>query len=174
VLAQLLGVERRLSRDRLEQMIAAQAVHSGRTDPGALRTSLIRHWVFLPTVEQVQPASEPAPVSPPNGAPPFDLRLFADAVNRAAREVEDGRFGERRVFISALWRFMQKVPMCTGMAEKEFKAHLVEANRQDLVRMHRADLVANNMPAEEITDSQTHHLNVVFHFVEPPPWSSEP
>lgn len=70
VLARLLGLERRLSRDRLEQMLAAQAVHSGRTDTSALRASLIRHWVFLPTLEQVQPAAEqdrPAPADQPEG-----------------------------------------------------------------------------------------------------------
>jgi hypothetical protein len=174
VLAQLLGLEHRLSRDRLEQMLAAQAVHSGRTDTSSLRASVIRHWVFLPTVEPVPPAIEqvpPAPADQPAGVPPFDLRLFADAVNRAAREAEDGRFGERRVFISALWRYMRKVPMCAGMGEKEFKARLIEANRHDLVRMHRADL-ALAMPVEEVTDSQTHNLNAVFHFVEAPPWSS--
>lgn len=46
----------------------------------------------------------------------------------------------------------------------EFKARLVEANRDGLLTLSRADLVEVMDPAR-VTESETHYLNATFHFV---------
>lgn len=94
-----------------------------------------------------------------------DLVGFARQVLDAARAVEgSGRFGSRKVFISAAWRTLQAG---TGGALDldRFKHRLVEANRAGLLRLHRADLVAAMDPAE-VRASEVAHLNATFHFIE--------
>jgi hypothetical protein len=94
-----------------------------------------------------------------------DLVGFARQVLDAARAVEgSGRFGSRKVFISAAWRTLQAG---TGGALDldRFKRRLVEANRAGLLRLHRADLVAAMDPAE-VRASEVAHLNATFHFIE--------
>jgi deoxyribodipyrimidine photolyase-like uncharacterized protein len=59
-----------------------------------------------------------------------------------------GRFGDRKVFIAALWRQLRTQPSFHGMTIKEFKDRLYEAHRQRLVTLARADLVAAMDPTE--------------------------
>jgi hypothetical protein len=51
------------------------------------------------------------------------------------------------------------------MTEAGFKDRLIEANRQGLIRLSRADLVEAMDPAD-VRASETTWLNAVFHFVE--------
>ncbi len=140
-----------------------------------------------PAPAPVPPARSPEPAAPPPAPPaptagparaatlgagaiappPFDLAQFARLVRNTAATSREGRFGDRKVFISALWRQLRDHPICARMDLALFKAHLVDANRADLLALHRADLVAAMDPAE-VEASQTHYGTATFHFVERP------
>ncbi|HWN71010.1 MAG TPA: hypothetical protein VNM90_25380 [Haliangium sp.] len=109
----------------------------------------------------------PATAAPPPAV--FDLAGFARAVQAAADREQEGRFGTRKVFISAVWRRLRDTPasMCTDMALDTFKRHLVDANRADLLGLHRADLVPLMDPAE-VRASEITYGNATFHFIESP------
>ncbi|WP_428263998.1 hypothetical protein [Haliangium sp.] len=128
------------------------------------------------------PTHAPAPTTPvqtpttpalaPSVAPAeLDLGAFARLVQAAADTAhgpEDGRFGARKVFISALWRRLRAHPACAHLDFGGFKGRLVEANRANLLALHRADLVQAMDPAE-VRASETHFGNATFHFVERSP-----
>ncbi|ACY15930.1 hypothetical protein [Haliangium ochraceum] len=117
------------------------------------------------------PPEAPTMVSPyrdpPPPAPGFELSAFADAVQATADHEQEGRFGARKVFIAALWRRMRSMPICVGMDIAAFKRHLVDANREDLIALHRADLVSM-LDESEVRASEIVYGNATFHFVESP------
>jgi hypothetical protein len=113
----------------------------------------------------------PVTVTPPApvGAPPRDgrdeatvddLTSFARRVREAALHANAGVFGDRKVFISALWRSLD-----SHEDLETFKRKLVEANRRGLLHLHRADLVQEMDPAE-VAASATPYMDATFHFVE--------
>jgi hypothetical protein len=77
---------------------------------------------------------------------------------------ESARFGSNKVFISALWRMSQQQPSFPRMELAEFKRLLLEANRQRLLYLSRADLVPV-MDPKLVADSETPYLHTSFHFV---------
>jgi hypothetical protein len=99
----------------------------------------------------------------------FDLAGFAREVQAAADREQEGRFGTRKVFISAVWRRLRDTPAsrCTDMDLDTFKRHLVDANRADLLGLHRADLVPL-MDPEQVRSSEITYGNATFHFIESP------
>jgi hypothetical protein len=115
------------------------------------------------TTERARPAKpiNVAPLdAPPPASPAPDLEGFASAVRDAARRARTGVFGDRKVFISALWR-----EAGGELSLDDFKHKLVEANRRGLLRLYRADLVAEMDPVE-VAESATRYLDATFHFVE--------
>lgn len=118
------------------------------------------------------PAAEPAhapaaaaePAAPPAAAPEPARSLIADvrAIADAARE---GVFGDRKVFISAVWDALRAMPAWASLELDELKARLVAAHRSRELVLARADLVAAMDPAlvaasEAITDGATFHFVV--------------
>jgi hypothetical protein len=99
----------------------------------------------------------------------FDLAGFAREVQAAADREQEGRFGTRKVFIATVWRRLRDRPAsrCTDMDLDTFKRHLVDANRADLLGLHRADLVPLMDPAE-VRASEITYGNATFHFIESP------
>ena len=94
-----------------------------------------------------------------------DLHAFAAAVTRAARGSLTGRFGDNKVFINHVWRaYRDGGGGADALDLATFKSRLVEANREGLLELSRADLVAAMDPAD-VRESQTRHLNAEFHFV---------
>ncbi|HEX7841794.1 MAG TPA: hypothetical protein VF469_30195 [Kofleriaceae bacterium] len=112
-------------------------------------------------------------------APTYRDLEVAELVHRALGAVQHaGRFGDRKVFISALWAMMLHLDAATGghLTEgctlEHFKAWLVGAlrvtrdGREDsgpLVVLARADLVAAMDPSlvaasETVTDGATYHF----------------
>lgn len=107
---------------------------------------------------------------PPDGVPgaadgggggALSLQGFAERVVREARRTREGRFGERKVFISHLAR---RVAPLFDLDERSFKAKLVEAHRAGLLTLSRADLVGAMSP-EAVAASETTYLGATFHFV---------
>jgi hypothetical protein len=110
-----------------------------------------------------EPANGSQPGSSSGGSQPGGLEEFARRVREAAGRARTGVFGDRKVFISALWRDLSS--RGTGGNIDQFKQRLVEANRRGLLRLYRADLVEQMDPAE-VAASATRYLDATFHFVE--------
>jgi hypothetical protein len=92
---------------------------------------------------------------------------FAGAVlATAARVPESGRFGDRKVFVSAVWDALPEAAR-DGLSLDSFKRQLFVAHRLGLLVLARADLVAA-MPAASVTASQIGYDGVQFHFVLDP------
>ncbi len=135
--------------------------HAGRADA-------VPSPIAEPT-DQTAPAAVAAPTdrTAPMPAPGFDLIGFAREVQAVADREQEGRFGTRKVFIAAVWRRLRDTARCAGMDLDAFKRHLVDANRADLLALHRADLVPM-MDPEEVKASEILYGNASFHFIESP------
>jgi hypothetical protein len=102
-----------------------------------------------------------------------DLSAFAHTVRSLAEHVEPdptpdgrarGRFGERKVFIAAIRRALRATDYA-GLPRAAIDELLLRANREDLLQLARADLVAA-MDPDEVRDSEvTHPMGAHFHFV---------
>ena len=69
-------------------------------------------------------------------------------------------------WISRAWRQFQSQSdgHGAGLDLPAFKQRLVEANREGLLRLSRADLVSAMDPAD-VRESETRYLNAEFHFI---------
>ena len=102
------------------------------------------------------------------------LAFFATEVLVAVARIGgacDERFGDRKVFISAIWT--QLADTRGSLTLNEFKARLILALRAGHLELARADLVGA-MPAAVVTASEIRHRGAEFHFVLDPaarePW----
>jgi hypothetical protein len=82
-------------------------------------------------------------------------------VAAAARE---GVFGERKVFISAIWSALRAMPAWASLELDELKERLVEAHRRRELVLARADLVAA-MDPDLVAASETRTDGATVHFV---------
>jgi hypothetical protein len=182
-LGRLLQVEVPEWRRGLVQL-ALLSVSARRAELRALRDGVVAAWLGGRTWTEPSRAVEPDPVlagphsasdpangkggaggnggDPANGSQPGSLEEFARRVREAAGSARSGVFGDRKVFISALWRDLSGSGAGTL---DQFKQRLVEANSRGLLRLFRADLV-EEMDPEEVAASATRYLDATFHFVE--------
>jgi hypothetical protein len=157
VLSRLLGSDDVLDDDHLAKTLPRVLLGAPKGGPDGLRDKVLRGWADGP--EHTGPA-----VSPPR-AVDFDLPSFANTVKAAARDCPpDGWFGDNKVFINRVWRRLGDEPGFPHLELPAFKQRLVEANTANLLTLSRADLVQVMNPAD-VSESETHHLNAVFHFV---------
>ena len=131
------------SAAQLELEIIAYLAEPGRAT-GASRRS-------RPGSAAIQPSQPSSP-----------RRSTLDAVRDAVTKVRGaGRFGDRKVFVSALW---ERVGDELGMSLAEFKQWLVAQHRAGTLRLARADLVAA-MDPELVASSEIRDRIAEFHFV---------
>ncbi|HUY89507.1 MAG TPA: hypothetical protein VMV10_12300 [Pirellulales bacterium] len=143
---------RKLTADQVATALAAAAVGARTKTPAELRLSAIRRWLS-PTI-----GPKTAPAEP-------NLATFAEQTLNAARRISaDRRFGDNKAFISHVWRQLRGEAAFDGLALEAFKQRLVEANREGLVRLSRADLVEAMDPAD-VEESATAYENATFHFI---------
>ncbi len=96
-------------------------------------------------------------------APKVAIGKFASIVNTAARAVPaSGRYGENKVFISEAFKAARSSQPSLSMSE--FKDRLVQANREGLVRLSRADLISA-MDPKLVSASETDAKGATFHFI---------
>jgi hypothetical protein len=173
-----LFVQRQLSSDagppeRLARVLAAREVGAPRPELRALRDALVRCWlagraIYSPAEPDLaidSPAAPDLAIGEPAGGP-----SFADAaLDAAATTARDGWFGDRKVFVSALWDELRKRPAWAALALDDFKARLLVAHRAGALTLARADLVAAMDPAL-VSASEIAADGASFHFVvkEPP------
>jgi hypothetical protein len=97
-------------------------------------------------------------------ARPEEVRSLVEDVRAAAAAAREGVFGERKVFISAIWEVLRARPAWAGLPLDELKARLVEAHRNRELVLARADFVAAMDPAL-VEASETRTDGATFHFV---------
>ena len=129
----------------LVRQLAAQIVSVPRTDGRSLRDGLVRAWLQERAI----------------GAP---VTGFVEHVLASARAVRDGVFGERKVFISEVWRVLRRDPAFAELALDDFKRRLVSEHRAGRLVLARADLVSAMSP-ELVAASETVGEGASFHFV---------
>ena len=170
-------VQRQLGSDagppeRLARVLAAREVGAPRPDLRALRDALVRCWLAGRAIGAPAEAFAEASAEAPADAREVsdDLQSFADAVrSAAAAAAPDGWFGDRKVFVSAVWDQLRTHAPWTALALDDFKARLLAAHRAGALTLARADLVAA-MDPERVAASEIAADGASFHFVvkEPP------
>jgi hypothetical protein len=115
------------------------------------------------------PANDRIPiteVAPPRNraASPPDMAEFCLAVIDAARPVAEGWPGNRKAFISLVWKAIRNARPDWGLSEIAFKGMLAEAHRSGLVELTTADL-KDGRDLKSLEDSKILYKNTVWHFV---------
>jgi hypothetical protein len=92
------------------------------------------------------------------------LTRAASKIARAASSPAARAFGSNKVFIASVWESLAADPELHPLGEAGFKALLVDAHRQGLIALSRADLVAA-MDSRDVAASETRHRNATYHFI---------
>jgi hypothetical protein len=116
-----------------------------------------------------KPANDRIPiteVAPPRNraASPPDMAEFCLAVIDAARPVAEGWPGNRKAFISLVWKAIRNARPDWGLSEIAFKGMLAEAHRSGQVELTTADL-KDGRDLKSLEDSKILYKNTVWHFV---------
>lgn len=143
-----LFVQRRLaseagSPERLVRVLAAREVGAPRSELRALCDALVRCWLAGRTLQP---------------------RALIGHVREVAAGMRDGGFGERKVFIAAVWRELRRQAAWAELSLDELKASLVAAHRAGELVLARADLVAA-MDPELVAASEIVADGASFHFI---------
>jgi hypothetical protein len=109
------------------------------------------------------PIDEVAPPTPLASSPP-DMPEFCHAVIDAARPVAEGWPGNRKAFISLVWKAIRNARPDWGLSEIAFKGMLAEAHRSGQVELATADL-KDGRDLQSLEDSKILYKNTVWHFV---------
>lgn len=127
--------------------------------------------VAAPAAVAVVPApASPAPVSISVAAPAPsvlgrpDLPGFASEVRRHAASQARGWSGDRKAYISHVWRNIREKRPDWGLSEIEFKCMLAEAHRAGQLALANADLKDKDN-IKDVQDSAVSYRNAVFHFI---------
>ena len=103
----------------------------------------------------------------PAGTAPQPPNTLLEAVREAIPRIgADGRFGEK-VYVSAIWRTIDRDRKSGGISLDNFKRWLVSANRDGKLVLARADLIAA-MDAKQVSESEINDRGATFHFVLDP------
>lgn len=113
----------------LRRLLAAQAVGARSGEARELRLAILRRWLDgcrsapvqtdPPRHAAVQPAADdPRPLRLDER--PLNLAVFAETVREAAQGCTSGRFGDKKVFISHVWRKLQEEGLLPGISQAEF------------------------------------------------------
>jgi hypothetical protein len=95
---------------------------------------------------------------------PLDLPGFASEVRRCAAGEAQGWSGDRKAYISSVWRSLrQRRPEWT-LSEIEFKGMLAEAHRAGQLALANADL-KDESNIKDVQESALIYKNAVFHFI---------
>ncbi|HEU4377532.1 MAG TPA: hypothetical protein VFR73_03095 [Hyphomicrobiaceae bacterium] len=162
---------------RLIAALAAEHVGATKTDVASLRLGVLRAFVggddakpaskrpaAVATAKPrlVEPAPAPVPASPATARP--DLAGFVQEVRRQAAGQAQGWPGNRRAYISHVWRHIRDQRPDWGVSEIEFKCMLAEAHRAGHVVLANADL-KDSKNIKDLQDSAVVFKNAVFHFI---------
>jgi hypothetical protein len=161
---------------RLIAALAAEHLGAKHADFAALRRALLCRFLesaLTPAVSQPPSSAAtsvppPALASPLPSAPPLlarpDLAGFVGEVRRQAAAQAQGWVGDRKAYISHVWRALAQRRSDWRLSEIEFKCMLVEAHRAGQLALMHADL-KDHKSIKDVQDSAVVYKNAVFHFV---------
>ena len=122
----------------------------------------------LPPVQDASPAPTPAApaptLAPPSAGQRLDLSGFALEVRRCAASEAQGWSGDRKAYISHVWRNVRLTRPEWGLSENEFKHLLAEAHRSGQLALANADL-KDQSNIKDVQESAVVYRNAVFHFI---------
>jgi len=161
---------------RLIAALAAEHVGAPQADLGTLRLAVLRRYLdsaekpaaAAPRSGARAPVARPRLVEP--AAPPPrpvtrpDLAGFASEIRGYAASNAHGWIGNRRAYISQVWRVVRDKRPEWGLSEIEFKCMLAEAHRAGQLALANADL-KDNSNLKDVQESAVVYKNAVFHFV---------
>jgi hypothetical protein len=167
---------------RLIAALAAEHVGSNRSDLATLRLGVLRQFVdggqskrtplppptkstaavARPKLVQPKPSSAPASPAVPTARP--DLAGFVREVRQTAAGQAQGWAGNRRAYISHVWRRVREQRPDWGVSEIEFKCMLAEAHRSGQLALANADL-KDSKNIKDLQESAVVYKNAVFHFI---------
>ena len=93
-----------------------------------------------------------------------DLPGFASEVRRHAVSQAQGWVGNRKAYISHVWRNIREKRPEWGLSEIEFKCMLAEAHRAGQLALANADLKDKDN-IKDVQESAVSYRNAVFHFI---------
>ena len=164
---------------RLVAALAAENAGAVQSDLGSLQLALLRRFIEAQPQtsarpapraasspqqrsQPAQPAAHASPAAAISGRP--DLMGFAQAVRGLAAKDAQGWAGNRKAFISHVWRRLREERASWGLSEIEFKCMLAEAHRAGHVALANADL-KDSRSLKDVQESAVAYKNAVFHFV---------
>ncbi|MCG8366053.1 MAG: hypothetical protein MJA27_22300 [Pseudanabaenales cyanobacterium] len=165
LLNDLLQAPKALKWEKALKQLVTKAVNARQTKPDELRLAILRQ-ALSNSQSQPFPADQETPQTPEStdALPALTPSEFAAAVLEAANTTQEGRFGDHKVFISQVWETFQNKQPDLNLTLEDFKQQLIEANRQRLLTLNRADL-AYALNPEDVATSEITHLNSTFHFI---------
>lgn len=169
---------------RLVAALAAEHVGAVQSDLAALQLALLRRFaegepLAAPArAPAAKPAAAPVPIrprlvegpAPASATDPIhaterpDIVGFAREARAAAAKDAQGWTGNRKTYISHLWRRMREERAGWGLSEIEFKCMLAEAHRAGHVLLSGADL-KDARTMKDVQESAVVYKNTVFHFI---------
>ena len=169
LLNNLLQTPKPLKWDKALKQLVAKAAGARRTDPNELRLAVLRQALTDRSVESASKSRISNPLTSEASTQPKafsnrELEDFANTVLAAAKDTKKGRFGEYKVFISHVWRTWKTQQPDSPLTLEVFKQRLLEASRQDLIKLGRADL-AYSLDSEDVATSEIIYLQSEFHFI---------
>ena len=156
-----------------QRLIAALAAEETRTrgaDLALLRLRVLQGYLDVAAHEPPRQRPSAGPAEAPHAveAPPIarrpDLDGFASEVRGQAAMSAEGWVGNRRAYISHVWRRVRERHPEWGLSEIEFKCMLAEAHRAGRLLLANADL-KDDGNLRDVAESAVVYKNAVFHFV---------
>lgn len=93
-----------------------------------------------------------------------DLPSFARQIQDLASRTKTGKFGGNKLFLSHLWNTYHRHPSTPDVSREQFDQYLLEANRQKLITLSRADLMSE-MDPKDVEASEISLPPATFHFL---------
>lgn len=149
------------STSQLLAKLAAEAIGAVNSDLRSLRKTIYRKFVEHGGSVSKNNIREPAEVKMESV---FDLEAFADVVNELAKENASGWDGNRRAYISHVWRNICSRKTELNLNEKDFKKRLAEAHRAGHLSLAIADL-RDKSNISDIQESVTRYKNTEWHLI---------
>jgi hypothetical protein len=137
--------------------------------PSVVKPARVRSTALAPSVNTAKPTAAPAPIRLLSNANPYaatrpSFTGFVAIIRALAGDVAEGWPGNRKAFVSKVWKAALTRHPEWHVSDVEFKAMLAEAHRAGLIVLANADLKDQRSIAD-IQASAIAYKNTIFHYV---------
>jgi hypothetical protein len=141
--------------------LLAKQLKPSKSGLDAIKNALIKTWIENQVKEKETLQNDEIVDVELDHIIEFNPVTFVKDVLNAAKECETGKFGDKKVFISHVWKIFANKHPEYDLDEKSFKSKLTKHARKHL---SRADLISA-MDQNDVRASETTYLNATFHFI---------